>query len=237
MRRVTTWGRGIALAGAALLLVSGCGPVQRIADSLTDPSDAELLAAVSLTEQDAAEGSTLQPYEGGDEVFGQVSLDLCYGDYPSEELRSGRKQVAISDQEGVTWVSSEAILYPTPEDAEQAMGELEAARADCPDGPVDSVNGDRDPLAWEFTEDPDDAWPDEPGVTRAGLRVHRHRPRRRLLVQHRDLHAAGTHDPGLVRHAPRQPVDHPEERPGPGALRAGHGQPPCCVAREGTGAG
>lgn len=167
MRRVTTWGRGIALAGAALLLVSGCGPVQRIADSLTDPSDAELLAAVSLTEQDAAEGSALQPYEGGDEVFGQVSLDLCYGDYPSEELRSGRKQVAISDQEGVTWVSSEAILYPTPEDAEQAMGELEAARADCPDGPVDSVNGDRDPLAWEFTEDPDDAWPDEPGVTRA----------------------------------------------------------------------
>lgn len=166
MRRATTWGRGIALAGAALMLLGGCGPVQRIADSLTDPSDAELLAAVSLTDRDAAEGAALQPYEGGTEVFGQVSLDLCYGDFPSEELRSGRNQVAIGDESGLTWVSSEAILYPTPEDAEQAMAELEAARADCPDGPVDSVKGDREPLAWEFTDAPDDAWPDQSGVTR-----------------------------------------------------------------------
>ena len=166
MRRATTWGRGIALAGAALLLLGGCGPVQRIADSLNEPSDNELMAAVSLTEQDAAEGSILQPYEGGTEVFGQVSLDLCYGDYPSEDRRSGRNQVAIGDQDGNTWVSSEAVLYPTPEDAEQAMTELEAARDDCPEGPVDSVNGDREPLAWEFTDDPDDTWPDVPGITR-----------------------------------------------------------------------
>lgn len=159
-------GRGAALVVAAAMLLAGCGQLERIGDSLTSPSDAELLAAVSLTEADAAPGATFQPYEGGTEVFGRTSLDLCYADFPSEGLRSGRNQVGIGDEAGTAWVSSEAVLYPTPEDAQQAMGELEQAREECPSEPVEPSQPDREPLAWEFAPAPDADWPQEPGVAR-----------------------------------------------------------------------
>ena len=158
-------GRGAALAVAAALLLSGCSQLQRIGDSL-GTSDADLLAAVSLTEGDVAPGAAFQPYEGATEVFGRTSLDLCYGDFPSEDPRSGRDQVGIGDEAGTGWVSSEAILYPTPEDAEQAMGELEKAREECPSEPVEPPQPDREALAWEFSPAPDADWPQEPGVTR-----------------------------------------------------------------------
>lgn len=158
--------RGTALAVAAAVLLSGCSQLQRIGDSITDPTDAELLAEVSLTQSDAAQGAVFQPYEGGDEVFGRTSLDLCFADFPSEDLRSGRKQVGIGDEAGAAWVSSEAILYPTPEDAEQAMSELQRAREECPSEPVEPPRPDRDALAWEFSPAPDADWPQEPGVTR-----------------------------------------------------------------------
>ncbi|MCU0262642.1 MAG: hypothetical protein MUF09_03110 [Candidatus Nanopelagicales bacterium] len=169
MRRVTgrsRVGRGAAVAVSAALLLSGCSQLERISDALAAPSDAELLAAVSLTAADAADGATFQPYEGGTEVFGRTSLDLCFADFPSEDLRSGRNQVGIGDEAGISWVSSEAVLYPTPEDAEQAMGELERAREECPSEPVEPPQPDRDALAWEFLAAPDADWPQAPGITR-----------------------------------------------------------------------
>jgi len=159
-------GRGTALAMVAALLLSGCSRLERIADGLSPSTDAELLAAVSLTESDAAGGAVFQPYEGGNEVFGRTSLDLCFGEFPSEELRSGRNQVGIGDEAGGAWVSSEAILYPTPEDAQQAMAELEQAREECPSEPVEPPEPDRDALSWDFLPAPDADWPQEPGVTR-----------------------------------------------------------------------
>ncbi len=178
MRSVTGWARagratvgrgcsgGAVLAVSAALLLSGCSQLERISDAVAAPSDAELLSAVSLTEADAAQGATFQPYEGGTEVFGRTSLDLCFGDFPSEDLRSGRNQVGIGNAAGTAWVSSEAVLYPTPADAEQAMGELERAREECPSEPVEPPQPDREPLAWEFLPAPDAQWPQEPGVTR-----------------------------------------------------------------------
>jgi hypothetical protein len=159
-------GRGAVLVMMGALLLSGCTPLQRIGDSLTASTDAELLAAVSLTESDVAPGSSIQPYEGGTEVFGRTSLDLCFGDFPSEDLRSGRNQVWISDATGTAKVSSEAILYPAPEDAVQAMEELARAREECPSEPVDPPEPDRDPLSWDFLPAPDGDWPQEAGVTR-----------------------------------------------------------------------
>lgn len=164
MRSVSV--RGAALAVAAALLLSGCSQLDRIRDSLGASTDAELLAAVSLTESDAGEGSVFQPYEGGTEVFGRTSLDLCYGDFPSEDLRSGRNQVGIGDEAGTAWVSSEAILYPTPDDAIRAMAELEQAREQCPSAPVEPPTPDREALAWEFLPPPDADWPQEAGITR-----------------------------------------------------------------------
>jgi hypothetical protein len=151
---------------AGCLLLAGCQQVDRIGDLLGGPTDAELLQAVSLTPEDAAPEAVFEPYEGGDEVVGRTSLDLCYGDFPSEELRVGRNQVGIGDTAGQAWVSSEAILYGTPDEAEQAMGELERAREECPDTPVPPPQPERDPLTWAFEDPPDDDWPAEPGVRR-----------------------------------------------------------------------
>lgn len=152
-----------AVALAAALLLSGC---QQVRDALTGPTDAELLDAVSLTQDDAADGAFLEPYPEGDRVVGQTSLDLCFGRFDSEQLRVGRRQVGVGGPLGESWVSSEAILYSYPEEAEQAMAELEQARDECPDTPVAAPQPDRDPLQWEFTDPPDVDWPQQAGVRR-----------------------------------------------------------------------
>jgi hypothetical protein len=152
-----------ALAMAATLVLSGC---QQVREALAGPTDAELLAAVSLTENDVAQGAYLEPYPGGERVGGQTSLDLCFGEFPSEELRVGRHQVGVSDAAGEAWVSSEAILYSVPEEAAQAMAELERARAGCPETPVEPTQPDREPLQWAFSDPPDADWPQEQGVLR-----------------------------------------------------------------------
>lgn len=160
---------GVRVHRVAVLVVASClllGGCQQVRDALGAPTDTELLEAVSLTESDAADGAVFEPYVGGTEVVGEVSLDLCYGDFPSEDLRVGRNQVGIGDQAGETWVSSEAILYSTPAEAEQAMGELEQARENCPDEPVAPPRDDRQPLTWTFVDPPDADWPQEPGVVR-----------------------------------------------------------------------
>ncbi len=152
---------GIALAGC--LLLGGCGGSFQF--NLGGLSDQEMLDTVSLTEDDVAEGAEFEVYEGGDEVVGRTSLDLCYGDFPSEDLRVGREQVGIGDSTGA-WVSSEAILYRTPEDAEQAMAELAQARESCPDEAVQPPEPDSEALTWTFDDPPDGDWPQEPGVNR-----------------------------------------------------------------------
>lgn len=153
-------GRTAVVALAATLLLTGCQQVRQV---LVGPSDDELLEAVSLAQRDAAPAATFELNPGGDEVAGQVSLDLCYGDFPSEALRVARHQVSVGDQSGA-WVSSEAILYDSPAEAEQAMGELRRAQRDCPEGPVDS--GDGESVTWRFAAAPDTAWPQEPGIAR-----------------------------------------------------------------------
>lgn len=166
MRAATLKVRAATLAAAAAVALAGCGALERIAESALEPSDTELVEAVSLTADDAGPSSTFDLYPGGDEVFDQVSLDLCFGDYPSEDLRSGRRQVAITDATGDSWVSSEAILYPTPEAAEQAMAEVEQAAEECPSEPVAPPEEGREPLSWEFGRAPDADWPETAGIQR-----------------------------------------------------------------------
>lgn len=153
-----------AMAVVGCLALGGC---QQVRQALAGTSDSELMAAVSLTEHDAADDAVFQPYEGGTEVAGEVSLDLCFGQFPSEELRIGRLQVGIGSLSDRSWVSSEAILYSTPQEADQAMAELAEARTGCPDGPVPAPRPDREPLQWRFDDAPDAAWPATPdGVAR-----------------------------------------------------------------------
>lgn len=154
--------RTIVLVACAVLVLStgGCGWAQ-----LLGPSDERLLEAVSLTSDDAAAGATFSPYSQGDVVAGQDSLDLCDASFPSERLRIGRHQVGISKSAADEHVSSEAILYSTPAEAGQAMGELEAARQGCPTTPQ-SPDDSGVALTWRFGAAPDTDWPEHEGVTR-----------------------------------------------------------------------
>lgn len=155
---------GLATAAAAgVLLLSGC---QQIADIVGGPTDAEMLQAASLTPDDVAADALFEPYPNGDQVVGETSLDLCYGRFDTEDLRVGRRQVGIGDAAGEAWVSSEAILYSWPAEAEEAMRELEQAQESCPDSPVDPPQPGRDPLTWQFGDPPDGQWPQEPGIRR-----------------------------------------------------------------------
>jgi hypothetical protein len=148
------------------VLLTGCGAVGDVVASIDPPTDVELLEAVSLGEQDASEAAVFQAYEGGDETVGRTSLDLCYGDFPSEATRTGRNQVGIGDLAGTTWVSSEAILYPDPAQASEAMDELAAARQACPEEPVPPADGSGEPVTWTFQDPPDATWPEQQGITR-----------------------------------------------------------------------
>ena len=154
--------RFAAAAVAATMLLSGC---QQVVFSY-DVSDIGMLEAVSLTPGDAADEALFEPYPNGTQVLGETSLDLCYGQFDSEELRVGRRQVGIGDAAGEAWVSSEAILYSYPAEAAEAMAELQRARDSCPDSPVDPPRPGRDPLTWEFGDPPDAGWPEQDGIRR-----------------------------------------------------------------------
>lgn len=109
---------------AVVLVLGGCG----FQVNIGAPSDADVLAAVSLTADDAAQSALFQPYDGGDQVVGQTSLDLCDADFPSEALRVGRNQVGIGRVTAAEWVSSEAILYPGPAQAASHSWRAASAR-------------------------------------------------------------------------------------------------------------
>lgn len=150
-----------ATAVTAALVLSSCASLG------AGPNAAHLVQAASLTALDAADPTTFQQLTGGNEVIGETSLDLCYAHYPSEDLRVARNQVAIGDDE--VFVSSEAILYASPESAEQAMDELRQNVENCPAGPVSGRGGDA--MRWSFGDAPDKDWPDEPGIARQAFQV------------------------------------------------------------------
>ena len=156
-------GSSAVAACVVVLALGGCGVT-----AVFGPSDDHLLETASLTDSDAAAGATFQPYENGDVVAGEDSLDLCHGSFPSERLRIGRNQVGIGDAAGRSWVSSEAILYSTPAEAKQAMGELKTARDACPTTPQRSPDRPDVAVTWRFGEDPATGWTEHSGVTRQG---------------------------------------------------------------------
>jgi hypothetical protein len=145
------------------LLLVACAPVR---EYLSRADEEALVDAVSLTAADAAEGAIFEPYEGGRAVADQISLDLCFARFDTEAKRVARNQVGIGDGDGSSWVSSEAILYSSPEVAEEAMRELESARRNCPDTEVPAPTSDRESLTWRFTDPPDGDWPKASGIRR-----------------------------------------------------------------------
>jgi hypothetical protein len=170
---------------------------------------------VSFHQGDLRAGYQAGLYVDGDKVAGQVTLDLCGTNFPSERRRRARHQVGVVDsKQRYTGVSIEAVLYDSSAGAQQAMREVRGAKADCPSGYVrGDVAGDP-PLRYRFAPTPDGSWSrvssvdrfaveatvnDQKGETEHGFAIYQQRGR--LLV------ALYTTDPAGTAHALSRSVE------------------------------
>jgi hypothetical protein len=124
-----------------------------------------VLQRLVVRQQDVPSTSRVQLLDGGNQVSGQITLDLCNGTYPSEALRTARLQVVEYDGSGSGVLSTEAVLYRHGGDAADAMREVQSVAATCPDQPVVSPVGEPT-VTTRFQAPPDGAWPHVPGVQR-----------------------------------------------------------------------
>ena len=150
------WRTRGAAATIVLLGLAGCGnssnqpnglpglssaPAATPATSAATPTIDVAALAVRLTvpPQQVAAGWTSQPVPSGDQVQGQVTLDLCGARFPSEDVRIARRQVVLmppgAGSSSPESISNEVVIYSSG-GAQQARGELMRAIASCPTGPV-----------------------------------------------------------------------------------------------------
>ena len=122
----------------------------------SDPS-ASALQGLVLKQADVAGDLTVQPIPRGDQVAGEVTLDLCNATFPSEAQRTARLQVAAVDAQGSTPLSTEAVLYGTPNGSAKGFTELKAAAASCPSTPKAGPNGAT--VTTHLNPAPDASWP------------------------------------------------------------------------------
>ena len=99
-------------------------------------SPAQTVSGVVLRPAQVASDVTLRRLPGGNQVAGQVTLDLCGHSFRSEALRLARLQVAYT-RGGIPVASNEVVAYK-PGGATSALGELRTAIAHCPAGYVSS---------------------------------------------------------------------------------------------------
>jgi hypothetical protein len=91
----------------------------------------DVLKAVSLKDVVLPEGLRFELLPGGDEITGQVTLDMCGVVFPSEGLRLARYQRAARKPDGESVINNENVIYRTAGDATQALNELRAAISGC----------------------------------------------------------------------------------------------------------
>ncbi len=92
-----------------------------------DP-DAKVLSRVVVRQGDVASARKVVLYAKGD-TLEEPTLDLCNGRFASEAERSARLQVVDVDASGAASLSTEAVLYRSPDAATQAFAELRKVRA------------------------------------------------------------------------------------------------------------
>jgi hypothetical protein len=109
-----------------------------------------VLRQVVLRPAQVGPGYALKVFKGGDEVKGQVTLDLCGFRFPSESRRTGRFQVAYVRRGSDLAASNEVVSYRVG-GAALAMREVEAAVRSCPPYEVGSTVRGVPPLRYQFT--------------------------------------------------------------------------------------
>lgn len=172
-------GAAVLAAGLAIASCSGSSSGKEATTSTTVTSAPQSAAPpagsadvqtqlhrLSVQESDAP-GYFVHLYPQGDQVAGQVTLDLCGGNFPSEALRIGRYEVGVaqSSQSNLLF-STEAVAYGDLGGPTQAFSELSAVAAHCPDSFVQGPVAGEPSLKTVFGPAPDQDWPTVAGVDR-----------------------------------------------------------------------
>jgi len=123
----------VIIVGAACSKAGGSsGEAGSVRDVQTNgPAARSPLDAVVLKPADVGPAAISRTIQGGQEVAGQVTLDLCNAAYASEALRTARLQVAFLDGAGHVGASNEIVSY-RPGGTRRAYRELTAAAGRCP---------------------------------------------------------------------------------------------------------
>lgn len=128
----------VALVGGYLAFGRGAGssaptvPLAAVTPPAVESPGADP-ASVAVTASDLGPGWLEKVIPGGDQVAGQVTLDLCGGGYASEGMRIARLQVVF--KRGPTVLSNEVVEY-APGGAQLAYQELRRRVSSCPKTPV-----------------------------------------------------------------------------------------------------
>ncbi len=129
-----------------------------------DPDESSL-GSVIMRQSDVPAADTVELESHGADL-NAATLNLCNGRFPSDALRTARRQVDLVDPDlAVPPLSTEAVLYHAPANGAQAFDELRSVAAHCPSTPVVSPIGDPT-VATKFNKAPDGAWPHTPGIER-----------------------------------------------------------------------
>lgn len=120
------------------------------------PQAGPVLQKVALVDDDFPDGVQLELMEGGDDVEGRVTLDMCGYEFTTEAARTERYQTEASDARGTRVVSNEGVLYKSAQDAGAALEELRISIRECPKGrPVESSVEGVPPLVYDLTLAPE----------------------------------------------------------------------------------
>jgi hypothetical protein len=126
MRWLLVWGCSAAVLTGAAAAATGS----------VAASPAQKVARVVLRASQVAADVELKRFPGGNQVAGQVTLDLCGYTFRTEALRLARLQVAYA-RASLPLVSNEVVAYKAG-GAASALRELRTAIAHCPPGYVTS---------------------------------------------------------------------------------------------------
>jgi hypothetical protein len=136
--------------------------------------DQAILQGISVSQSDVPGSNTVGLIGDGDQVTGQVTLDLCSRTYATERLRVARRQVAVipagSSPGTFGNFSTEAVMYTSAAATATAFAEMRYAATTCPAGFVVPAEG---PPAVKTTLTPpaDSSWPSVAGLQRLVFRV------------------------------------------------------------------
>jgi hypothetical protein len=155
----------IALLAGAIGFVGTLAALDSRDSGSAVASDTTALNELTMQQSDVPVGYGVLLIPNGTDAVNHPTLDLCNGTFPSEALRSARRQVIVTTVQGDTGISTEAVLYRNPDSAARAFSDLRSVVAKCPNKPVASPVGEAT-VTTKFHARPDTAWPKVPNVER-----------------------------------------------------------------------